>query len=331
MGLAAVVALGTLLSACSGGASGGGSGVQVCSTSGQGSLTVTIVPAGGVSPQVLVTGPGNYQKILTVSQTLQSLSAGTYMVETLRVATAPSGGSPVGSAYGATGDPVVSACVKDGQTAAVTRTYALQPGSGRLWAGNEIGGSVVAYAASDLAAGGTHSAAAVIDLRNSTLNTTYGFQLAFGPSGTLWIADPVGGTSGNGQVLLFFQGKLAGSGSPSPDLVLEAPGFNELSQLAFDLDGDLWILNRGADQILEYTAAQVRSLLLEAGGGTVSTAPAYVYTGSGSELLGPRGLAFDSSHNLWVAGEDPGCGCERLLRYDQATLGSGGTLTAAFG
>ena len=326
VGLGAVVALGALLSGCS----GGGSNIQVCSSNGQGALAVTIVSAGGVSPEVLVTGPGNYQKTLGASTTLANLGAGTYLVETLRVATAPSGGSPVGTAYGATSDPVVSACVKDGQTATVMRTYAQQPGSGRLWSANEVGGAVVAYDAVDLAAGGAHGAAAVIDLTPSTLNTTFGFQLAFGPSGSLWIADPVGGNSGNGQVLLFFQGKLASSGSPPPDLVLEAPGFDRLSQLAFDSDGDLWILNRGADQILEYTAAQVRNLLREAGGATVNTAPANVYAGSGTELQGPRGLAFDTFGSLWVAGEDPDCGCFRLLRYD-GPFGSGGTLTAAFG
>lgn len=326
VGLAAVCALGLLLSACG----GGSSGVQVCSASGQGSLAVTIVPSGGVSPQVLVTGPGNYETTLSASTTLTNLDSGTYMVETLRVAKAPPSGTLVGTAYGATSDPVVSACVKDAKTTAVTRTYALQPGSGRLWTANQIGGAVVAYTASDLAVSGTYNAAAVVDLTGSTLNTTYGFQLAFGPSGSLWIADPVGGDNGNGQVLVFFQGKLAGSGSPPPDLVLEAPAFDQLSQLAFDFDGDLWILNRGANQILEYTAAQVRSLLGEAGGGTVSTAPAYVFSSSGTELQGPRGLAFDTYGSLWVAGDDPACGCERLLRYDRP-FGPGGTLTAAFG
>jgi len=323
-GLTAGLALVGLLAACGGGTNG----VRVCSTSGQGSLTVSIAAPGGITPEVLVTGPGGYQQTLSATQTLTNVSAGSYLVETLRVTQPPSGGALVGMAYGANGDPVVSACVTAAQTTTVARAYAQQSGSARLWAANEIGGAVVGYSAADLAAGGTHAAAAVIDLTGSTLNTTYGFQLAFGPSGALWVSDPVGGGSASGQLLVFWQGQLASSGSPVPDLTIEAAAFDDPGQLAFDGAGNLYLLDRGANQILEYTAGQVRQLLQ--GGGTVSTAPAYSYRGT--VLVDPRAMAFDHLGNLWVVVDDSAVatGDVQLVRYDAASLGSGGTITPGY-
>ncbi len=314
------------LSACSTG--GGGGGATVCSTTGQGTLEVTVTPAGGVTPDVRIAGPGGYQVTLHASQTLPNLAAGTYVVETMRVAQTAAGGALVGAAYGANSQPVVSACVRDGQTATITRSYVKQSGSERLWAGNEIGGAVVGFAATALSAGGTQAAAAVVDLTGSTLNTTYGFQIAFGPHGDLWVSDPVGGPNVAGQLLVFDQARLASSGSPTPDVIVRAAAFDGPGQLAFDDTGDLYVLNRKADQILEYTAAQVRQLLLD--GGTVTTAPAYSYTGT--VLVDPVAMAFDASGDLWVVVDDAAVAPldVQLVRYDATSLGSGGAITPGY-
>jgi sugar lactone lactonase YvrE len=323
-GLAVPVATLALLAACSPSAAGG---TQTCTASGQGDLTVTVTAPAGVTPAVRVTGPGGYQVDLTATQTLTNLTAGVYLVETLRVTQAPSGGSPVGIAYGAGTDPVVSACVGNATTVSVTRGYVLQPGAHMLWAGNEIGGALVGFTAAELSAGGSQ-AARVVDLTGSTLNTTYGFQLAFGPHGDLWVSDPVGGSSGNGQLLVFDQSALASSGAPAPALTVEAAAFARPGQLAFDSAGDLYLLDRDANQILEYTAAQIRQML--AAGGSLDTAPAHTY--SGSVLIDPVAMAFDHNGNLWVVVDDAAVatGDVQLVRYDAAALGSGGTLSAAY-
>lgn len=310
-----------LLAACAGPTAGG---TTTCASGGQGTLSVTITAPGGITPLVRVTGPGGYQTDLSASASLPNLPAGSYRVATLRVTQAPSGGALIGTAYGAASQPVASACVAANRTASVTRSYVRQPGSGMLWAGNEIGGTVVGFSAAALAAGGSQ-AARTLDLTGSTLNTTYGFQLAFGPQGELWVSDPVGGGNGNGQLLVFDQSALASSGAPAPALTVEAATFARPWQLAFDTVGDLYLLNRDADQILEYTAAQVRQML--ATGGGLSTAPAHVYTGT--VLVAPVAMAFDSSGDLWVVVDDAAVasGDVQLVRYDAADLGSGGTLT----
>jgi sugar lactone lactonase YvrE len=299
----------------------------VCSTTGQGTLQVTVSAVGGVSPDVRVTGPGGYDATLHGSQTLANLPAGTYLVATLRVAQPAGGGALVGTAYGADSHPVVSACVRDAQTTTVARTYVEQSGDARLWAGNEIGGAVVGFSASALAAGGSQPAAAVLDLTGSTLNTTYGFHLAFGPQGDLWVSDRNGDPNASGQLLVFDQGELAASGSPAPAVIVRAAAFDGPNQLAFDDAGDLYILNRDADQILEYTDAQVRQML--AGGGTVTTAPAHTYTGT--VLIDPVAMAFDDKGNLWTVVDDSAVapGDVQLVRYDAPSLGNGGTLTPA--
>ena len=101
---------------------------------GTGSLTVTINGLTGVAAAVTVTGPGGYSQQLTATQTLGSLSPGTYTIAAAAVTSNLTTHNPAPTTQTAT--------VTAGATAAATVTYtavALVLGAQQQWAGAFLG------------------------------------------------------------------------------------------------------------------------------------------------------------------------------------------------
>jgi sugar lactone lactonase YvrE len=156
--------------------------------------------------------------------------------------------------------------------------------SGNLWVASN--GSIVQYSASQLKKSG--SPAAAVTLSGSAISSPEG--LAFDAGGNLWVAN-----AGNSTVAEFTSTQLATTGSPTPPVVISAPG-SALTRpvgLAFDADGDLWVSNSTPNTVVEYTPAQLI--------GTGDPAPTVKLSSVAMSLSAPQFLAFDGGGNLWVA------------------------------
>lgn len=313
-----------------------------CSTSPSGSLTVTVagLPAGAAA-DVDVTGPGSYSSHVTATTTLSGLAVGSYTV-TPHMARAS--GSIVDTAYSASGGGTVA--VADGATATASVTYALQPGSGKLWVADQ-GAGIDGFSAAQLAASGSPTPSVALAnannpnglARDATGNLWVGTNAGvvmygvaqLGSSGTPTPAVTIGtdGTSlasphtmvfdtsgnlwvgnGNGNLEKFTPAQLAASGTPTPSVVLT--GLGSISGLLFDGQGGLWIGSYTATGFVKLSASQLAT----------SGAPTPDVTITDSD--GPEGLAFDASGNLWVAN----IGADTVAMYTAAQIASSGSPTA---
>ncbi len=168
------------------------------------------------------------------------------------------------------------------------------------------------------------------------------------------------GLDGNDTVVKYSVAQLAGSGSPTPPVVLGSDG-SSLSYphaMAFDGSGNLWVGN-GNGNLEEFTPAQlaasgtptpsvvltgladISGMIFDGQGnlwigsdnavGVVmlsaaqlmssgAPTPARTITDSG----GPEGLAFDASGNLWVANIN----ADAVVMYTPAQIASSGSPTA---
>ncbi len=269
-------------------AAGATLGTVACGSSGStapktGSLTVTITAPTGVTPNVTVSGPGGYSKVLSATATLTGLGAGNYAVTAAPVTTT---GPIVGTVNtgSVSGSP---ATVVAGTTAAATATYAQRPGSGGLWIANDgLNHTTVQYSAAQLAS--TTSAAPAIAIGTGAANNV---GVAFDANGNLWV------TFFNGGVVAlqeYTASQLNASGTPTPAVTLSAnAASNQPVALAFDASGNAWVLNSGTNTVVEYTANQLAS--------SGSPTPAVTISPPGGSLADPEGIVFDASGNLWVS------------------------------
>jgi len=175
---------------------------------------------------------------------------------------------------------------------------------GRLWVANRRNGTVVRYDATQLAAGGSVAPAVVLSVPGNPS------ALAFDTAGSLWISD-----SRFQWIIKYSAAQLEASGAPAATFVLTrfASALVNPGGLAFDGQGNLWVANTGAGNLLAFSRARL------AGNGPV--APDIVITSTGGSLSIPVGLAFDGSGNLWVMG-----GAGALTQYAAGSLGGGGLL-----
>jgi sugar lactone lactonase YvrE len=126
--------------------------------------------------------------------------------------------------------------------------------------------------------------------------------LAFDHDGDLWVSLP-----GAKKIVELSAADLSASGTPSPTVVIEAADFVELSALAFDANGDLYVAS--GDHLLRYRAARLASS---------TSAPADVDVTT--KWKGIRDLAFDASGSLWIAYG----GSDVIARLDASDLDGNG-------
>jgi sugar lactone lactonase YvrE len=273
-----------------------------------GRLVVSITAPAGVTPSVVVNGPGGYQQTLTKSDTLSGLMAGTYTVRATNVVN----GDPVVSTVETgviTGSP---AALGPGEVATAAVTYRPRPGSGALWiVGNIDTTTNLAYAFGPGALLVSGAPAPSVALQVPHIPTHNGDvdAIAFDTAGNLWL-----GHYQLNTVTEVPAQALATSGAVSEAITIGGNGLRATQGLAFDAHGNLWVSNNlpigQGYTIVEYSAAQL----------SVSGSPVPVVTLSGTALQGPEQIAFDPSGDLWVANS----GTSDLIEYTPAQLASGG-------
>jgi sugar lactone lactonase YvrE len=159
-------------------------------------------------------------------------------------------------------------------------------GQGNLWVVNDNSNTVVEYSVAALAANGSPTPAATIQL--PTL--TYCYAIAFDANGDLWVGNNIANT-----IVEFTPAQLAAGGSPTPTVTItEVPpqpgNLQEPIGLAFDMHGNLWVANNAASSIVEYTPSQLAT----------SGSPTPAVTLTGSAIAYPNEIAFDHAGNLWI-------------------------------
>ncbi len=153
--------------------------------------------------------------------------------------------------------------------------------------------------------------------------------LVFDSSGNLWVAD-----TGNNRVLEY---TAPLSTDEAASLVLGQPNFTTFTNtttatglhwptgLAFDLSGNLWVVDQANNRVLEYkkpfSNGEAASLVL---GQPNFTTYASALTATGLHV--PASLKFDSSGNLWVVDEYN----DRVLEYT-APFSTGEAATTVIG
>ncbi|MGP6189055.1 MAG: hypothetical protein ACLPSH_03060 [Vulcanimicrobiaceae bacterium] len=162
-----------------------------------------------------------------------------------------------------------------------------------LWIAN--GTNVLEFIPSQLTAGVSDPAPHIV------LNSTAGFLapqgVQFDGSGDLWVLDG-GNATPNGTAAIdeFTAAQLAAHGTtpnPTPNVKITYPGITFPQQGVFDKSGDFWVADNGANEVVEFTPAQLAT------GGLLT--PTLTLT-STIPFTGPLGIAFSPlTGNLWVA------------------------------
>jgi sugar lactone lactonase YvrE len=188
---------------------------------------------------------------------------------------------------------------------------------GNLWVSDLPDSSVEEYTPSQLSSSGKPSPAIVLSSSSHSLGQPSG--IAFDSTGNLWVANIETNT-----LVKFAASQLATSGSPTPVVTLSQDAadssiYGPLS-IAFDPTGNLWLSNgnfnhSGPNTVVMFSPAEIAL--------SGSPAPTIILRAGGSSLVGPSGLAFDASANLWVANVDT----NTVVEYTASQLVSSGNPT----
>jgi streptogramin lyase len=187
-------------------------------------------------------------------------------------------------------------------------------GEGNLWVAlSGIPDSFIKkYASADLASSGSPSPSVTIS--GGSLDSPVG--LAFDTIGNLWVTNFFTNT-----LLKYSPDQLLADGSPTPAVTISTNAAGSLdgpNGTAFDAEGNLWISNRNANTLVQYSPDQLTTTGTPEPAATISTDVA-------NSLDGPTGLAFDADENLWVANFNS----STLVRYTSDQLAVTGTPTPA--
>ena len=155
--------------------------------------------------------------------------------------------------------------------------------TGALWIVGFDEPLLLGFAPGTLTSSGEKRARTTIIPEDSTIASPTG--LAFDAKQRLWVADF------SGTLNRFDVDQLTIGGVQSPAVVITVPG--NLSSIAFDAEGSLWVSDNVQSVLRKYTADQ----LAHSG----SPVPDVVLTANNTSLANPSGLAFDRFGNLWVA------------------------------
>jgi sugar lactone lactonase YvrE len=177
---------------------------------------------------------------------------------------------------------------------------------GTIWVTSADDSVLVAFSQNLLTRSGGPDASIVISSRDGSLSAPTG--VAFDKQHRLWVAN-----SGNGTIVRFDRTQLTTSGSPTPSVIISAPG--KPTALAFDAAGSLWVSNNANNKVFAYSPAQ-----LETSG---FLTPSVVISTNGPSLQIPTGIAFDADGNLWVGN----LGNANLVSFSRSQLATTGSPT----
>jgi hypothetical protein len=154
-------------------------------------------------------------------------------------------------------------------------------------------------------------------------------RISFDPNGDLWVTD-----ASLRSTFEFTATQIAQGGEIAPDLTLAPPNTSPdvlfaASDILFDSRGNMWVTydsNATTSMVNEYAADDLN------GSGTISPVPLTqidpVQEGSApASILGPSGLAFDSTGALWIAnvgtGLSNGLRTGSIVKFNAAQLAFG--------
>lgn len=311
----------------------GGSSSQPPPSPTTGSLAVTIsgLPS-GASAGVTVTGPGNFNQVVTATQTLTGLAPGNYTVTASNVTQMPysySGsvsGSPTTVVASANANATVTYAaitgaiqvtvsgIPAGTSSNVTVTG--PGGFNQTVTGSQLLGTLApgAYSISvsqvrangsivdQLYTGAGGGPAAVTAGTTATGAVTY--SLVAG-TGKLWVA------LAGGSVVGYDASQLAAGGAPTPSVVLATGQADQA--VVFDRAHHAWEVDQGGT-LSRFTPEQLAS----------SSSPTADVVINGPSLTSPLGMAFDSSNNAWVTNAQQ----HNLVKFTSAQLAASGGPTA---
>jgi sugar lactone lactonase YvrE len=281
--------------------------LSACSSPGPSSLQITLSAPSGGSPSVLVLGPDNFRQTLSATTTLSPLTPGKYFL--LPQAYRSSSGPIVDTAFGA--DPQTVAVSGSSQA---TVSYALTPGSGKLWTGMDFIQSgeplILGYSSASLGSSSPSRSTSIRLGQDASVDSPN--EMAFDGGGNLWVV------SRRRNQLVQYSVSQLGSANPSlkPFRVLSSSDFNGPTGLAFDSEGGLWVSNNGG-RVVHFS--------------TDGLAFADSSLSADRTLRGfinPAGMAFDTSGNLWIA--DSASSREQVFGFGPGKIASSGTPTPDF-
>lgn len=179
---------------------------------------------------------------------------------------------------------------------------AIFDGRGNMWVASFADSTLLKYNAATLATGGAPTPAVTISSNpTGSLNGPVG--MAFDNKGNLWVGNfgsPNGGGAGDNTLVRFTPAQIARSGEPTPAVILT--GFDNPYGHTFDAQGNLWVANNRAGNVLRFPPAQ------QVSGGQPDVTITETSTG---ELKGVRSPIFDQAGNLWVSS----AGTNRVAGY----------------
>ena len=134
-------------------------------------------------------------------------------------------------------------------------------------------------------------------------------------SGKLWVG--ISFINSGDPLILGYDTARLGSSNPALGATTKLgqdPSVDDPHDLAFDAGGNLWVVSRGQNQLVEYTVSQLSS-------SDPGLKPARVLTSA--DFDGPWGLAFDSDGGLWVSNFTSA----KVVHFSAYALASSTTLT----
>jgi hypothetical protein len=163
-----------------------------------------------------------------------------------------------------------------------------------LWVAN--GTNVVEFIPSQLAAGSPSNAAPHLAINSSVFGAPQG--VTFDANGNLWVID--GGTVSTGGTVMpsleeFSAAQLQqlhSNNAPAPNVQIQSSSFTFPQQAVFDILGNLWVSDNGANAVYVFTPQQLAA--------SSTVIPTITIT-SNPVFSGPLGITFDSTGDLWVA------------------------------
>lgn len=236
-----------------------------------GTLTINVQLQGANSANLTVTGPGGYSQAVSTSSstTLTALAPGTYTVTAAEIDVS----NPiVDSKYSA---PVVSVPVAANAAASASVVYSPEPGYGLLWVAGTTNDTLNGFASGDLTVTGAPS------FSPGTTGAVQG--IAFDATGTMWAS--LKGASGDSVVS--YAATDLGQAPPTltPVTTITDPKLVDPSGITIGPNDWIWEANCGTSSVAAFSLNDgTRQVLINSPGFNC-----------------PRGIAFDTAGNLWVA------------------------------